>query len=89
MDWSGLKHVKKINIIMIRLPANTTHIMQSFDQFVNKRFQKTVRSGRRGKRKDSIDKNVDKENLRCGGGRSVVRKLQSDLYSSLDDRQVA
>ena len=35
-----------MNIVVVRLPANTTHILQPCDQFVNKIFQKTVLSTR-------------------------------------------
>ena len=43
-EW--LEACEDMNIIVVRLPANTTHILQPCDQLVNKRFQQTVRSTR-------------------------------------------
>ena len=39
-EW--LAACESMNIVVVRLPANTTHILQPCDQFVNRRFQQTV-----------------------------------------------
>ena len=45
-SWDGLEWInacEKMNIIVMRLPADTTHILQPCDQIVNRSFQRTVR----------------------------------------------
>ena len=43
-QWLDVCHEKKI--VVVRLPANTTHILQPCDQSTNKTFQRAVRSTR-------------------------------------------
>lgn len=44
LEW--LDACERMNIIVVRLPANTTHILQPCDRYVNRRFQQTVRKTR-------------------------------------------
>ena len=39
-----LRKCKKLRILVVKLLGNTTHLLQPCDQFVNKCFQRTVRS---------------------------------------------
>ena len=41
LEW--LEACERLNIVVVRLLANTTHIIQPCDQFVNRTFQQTVR----------------------------------------------
>ena len=44
LQW--LETCERLNIIVVRLPANTTHILQPCDQYVNRSFQRIVRKTR-------------------------------------------
>ena len=41
LEWH--ETCKRLNIIVVRLPASTTHILQPCDQYVNRSSQRTVR----------------------------------------------
>ena len=44
LEW--LETCERLNIIVVRLPANTSHILQPCGQYVNRSFQRTVRNTR-------------------------------------------